>query len=160
MISLIVALSEPTYAIGKSNKLLWNIPDDMEHFKRTTKRHNVIMGRNTWESIPKKFRPLPDRCNIVLSSTMQSDEVLVLPSLDEALEHCKGNAFIIGGASVYKEALKKDILNTMYITYINQVVEGDTHFPRFDKSQWSELFLGQGEHKNWSYRFMHYRRNK
>ena len=162
MISLIVALSEPTYAIGKDNDLLWNIPDDMKHFKRITEGSAVIMGRRTWDSIPEKFRPLPGRKNIVLSRHLSKagDGAITCCNLDLALDAAgpEDSTFIIGGSAVYTEALQRNLVDTMYITLVNQVVDGDAYFPRFDKSQWNELFLGQGEHKQWSYRFMHYRR--
>jgi len=66
MLSLIAAISENN-CIGKDNALLWDIPEDMKHFKNVTFGHIVLMGRNTWESIPEKFRPLPNRKNIVVT---------------------------------------------------------------------------------------------
>ncbi len=168
MLSLIAAVSEPTYAIGYQGDLPWHIPEDLKHFKRLTKNTNLIMGRNTWESLPKK--PLPHRTHFVITrnrrhyiKTENHAHVFWCKDLNHAVRMARfrsANAFIIGGADIYNQALTDDLVDTMYITWVNQVVTGDRFFPRFDKSKWDELFLGQGQHEKWSYRFMHYRRNK
>ena len=129
--------------IGSQGTMPWHVPEDLAHFKRTTAGHPVIMGRTTWESFPEKFRPLPGRSNIVLSSQRNNDEALkasgALPagSLDEALalaQTCPGNEeiWIIGGGKVYAEAL--DSLDLAVVTKLDLAVEGDTSAPTLNAS--------------------------
>jgi len=140
MLSLIAAISENN-CIGKDNSLPWNIPEDMKHFKDITTGHIVLMGRNTWESIPEKFRPLPNRKNIVITRDikyMVPEGVEVYSSIDEALEKYKNeNVFIIGGASIYKQTI--DQADKLYITEVHQQVDGDAFFPEIDKNVWQEV---------------------
>lgn len=129
--------------IGNNGTMPWHVPEDLAHFKRTTAGHPVIMGRTTWESFPEKFRPLPGRSNIVLSSQRQNDEALknsgALPvgSLDEALalaQTCPGSEeiWIIGGGKVYAAAL--DSLDLAVVTKLDRAVQGDTSAPMLDSS--------------------------
>ncbi|PIZ95957.1 MAG: hypothetical protein COX80_02880 [Candidatus Magasanikbacteria bacterium CG_4_10_14_0_2_um_filter_33_14] len=140
MLSLIAAISENN-CIGKDNSLPWNIPEDMKHFKDITTGHIVLMGRNTWESIPEKFRPLPNRKNIVITRDikyMVPEGVEVYSSIDEALEKYKNeNVFIIGGASIYKQTI--DQADKLYITEVHQQVDGDAFFPEIDKNLFKEI---------------------
>lgn len=139
MLSLIAAISE-NYCIGNKNQLPWNLPEDLKHFKEITAGHPVIMGRKTWESLPPKFRPLPGRVNIVI--TRQANfvvpaEVEVFDSVAKALlAHPTTNNFIIGGAQIYAEGLP--LADTLYITHVHRVVEGDTFFPKIDPTIWKE----------------------
>lgn len=140
-ISLIVAVSE-NYAIGKNNDLCWYLPKDLKYFKETTAGHTVIMGRKNWESIPEKYRPLKDRLNIVLTKNkdFKLSDAKVAQSLEEALEIAVKSGdtepFIIGGGKVYREALKKDLVDKMYVTHVKSEVEGDTFFPEIDENKW------------------------
>ena len=140
MLSLIAAISENN-CIGKDNSLPWNIPEDMKHFKDITTGHIVLMGRNTWESIPEKFRPLPNRKNIVITRDikyMVPKGVEVYSSIDEALEkYKKQDLFIIGGASIYKQTIEK--ADKLFITEVHQFVDGDAFFPEIDKNVWQEV---------------------
>ena len=140
MLSLIAAIAQNN-CIGKDNQLPWNIPEDMKHFKDLTKGHVVLMGRNTWESIPKKFRPLPNRTNIVITRNKEykvPEGVEVYSSIEEVLEKHKGKlVFSIGGASIYKQTI--DLADTLYITHVHKDVDGDTFFPNIDKSIWKEV---------------------
>ena len=140
MLSLIAAISENN-CIGKDNALLWNIREDMKHFKDVTSGNIVLMGRNTWESIPEKFRPLPNRKNIVITRDMNyevPEGVEIYSSIDEALEKYKNeNVFIIGGASIYKQTI--EIADQLFITEVHQVFEGDAFFPEIDKNVWQEV---------------------
>lgn len=125
--------------IGKDNKLPWlNIKEDMDHFKTVTSGHSVIMGRKTYESIPPKFRPLPKRDNIIISSTMPEKEGIdVVRSIDQAIERArsyKNEIFIIGGASIYQQALP--ITERMYLSVLKKEYEGDTYFPQFNEDNW------------------------
>jgi len=111
-ISLIAALTR-NRVIGKNNDLPWHLPDDMKYFMQTTKEHPVIMGRKNYDSIPEKFRPLPNRTNIVV--TRQRDFVApgckVVHSLEEALDEATNittdEIFIIGGAEIYRQACQR-----------------------------------------------------
>ncbi|MBX2962372.1 MAG: dihydrofolate reductase [Cyclobacteriaceae bacterium] len=140
-ISLIAALTQNN-VIGKNNDLPWHLPDDMKYFMQTTKGHPVIMGRKNYDSIPEKFRPLPNRTNIVV--TRQKDFVatgcIVTHSLAEALDKATSidtdEIFIIGGAEIYKQGLPK--ATKLYLTEIQGTIEGDTFFPEVDKTVWKE----------------------
>jgi len=140
MLSLIAAVAQNN-CIGKKNDLPWNIPEDLKHFKDITSGHIVLMGRNTWESIPEKFRPLPNRKNIVITRDikyMVPKGVEVYSSIDEALEkYKKQDLFIIGGASIYKQTIEK--ADKLFITEVHQFVDGDAFFPEIDKNIWQEV---------------------
>ena len=110
-ISIIVAISK-NRVIGKNNKLVWNLPDDMLYFSRMTKGHSIIMGRKNWDSIPKKYRPLPNRKNIVISRNINQKikNIDITRSIEEAIEIARENTdeeiFIIGGGEIYNLGLK------------------------------------------------------
>lgn len=150
-VSIIAAMGR-NREIGKNNQLLWHLPADMQFFRETTYWHHVIMGRKNYESIPQKFRPLIDRTNIILSRNENyvAPECFVMPSLEEALdvarEYEETEAFIIGGGQVYKEALEKGIVDTMYLTLVDdEFPEADVFFPRFNEKEWTrELLLDYG----------------
>ena len=141
-VSLIVAVAE-NGVIGKDNDLIWNLPNDMRFFKETTTGHHVIMGRKNFESIPHKYRPLPNRTNIVI--TRQSDYIaegcIVVHSAEEALDVAKKNgeeeAFIIGGGQIYIIALEKDLVDKIYITKVHHSFDGDTFLPELS-NKWRE----------------------
>ena len=141
IISLIAALSK-NYVIGKNNDLPWHLPDDMKYFMQTTKGHHVIMGRKNYDSIPEKFRPLPNRANIVVTRQLDfaAPDCIIVNSIDQGLDIARKadeeEVFIIGGAEIYKGALK--ILHRMYLTEIKAEIEGDTNFPEFAPDQWRE----------------------
>jgi dihydrofolate reductase len=138
-IAIIVAMSEDG-TIGDKGKIPWHISEDLKRFKRLTMGHPIVMGRKTYESIGK---PLPGRTNIVLTTAEDfaaPAEVLVLPSLGTALDHCRqrndDTVFIIGGSKVYEAALP--LANKLYITEVRQKVTGDTKFPDYDRHAWTE----------------------
>jgi dihydrofolate reductase len=141
IISLIAALTK-NRVIGKNNDLPWHLPDDMKYFMNTTKAHHVIMGRKNYESIPEKFRPLPNRTNIVV--TRQKDfyapACIVVNTLEEGITVAKTadekELFIIGGSEIY--ALGMPYANQLYLTEIDANVDGDTYFPSFNKNEWQE----------------------
>ena len=141
VISLIAAVSS-NMVIGKNNDLPWKLPDDMKYFMETTKGHHVIMGRKNYESIPEKFRPLPNRTNIVVTrqENFQAPGCIVVNSIERALDIANNNGelevFIIGGAEIYKQGLPST--QRMYLTEINATIEGDTYFPEVDKTEWIE----------------------
>lgn len=131
LITLIAALAK-NRAIGFQNQLLFHIPADLEHFKRSTLGHTVIMGRRTFESLPKG--PLPNRRNIVLSRQLASiGGCEVYHSLSEALRACEGEpeVFVIGGGSVYREALP--LAHRLLLTLVDQDADhADAFFPPYD----------------------------
>ena len=136
MISIIAAVAKDR-AIGYKNKLIYWLPNDLKRFKALTTGHTIIMGRNTFLSLPKGA--LPNRRNIVLSrSTKAFEGCDVYPSLEEALQHCANDEdiYIIGGASVYRQALP--LADRLYLTEIdNTPAEADTFFPEY-KDDWQE----------------------
>jgi dihydrofolate reductase len=141
-ISLIAALTQ-NRVIGRNNDLPWHLPDDMKYFMQTTKQHHVVMGRKNYESIPEKFRPLPNRTNIVVTRQINfiASNCIVVNSLDKAIDIAKANneqeLFIIGGAEIYNLAMPK--ADRLYLTEIKTSLAGDTYFPNFDKSDWEEI---------------------
>lgn len=139
----IAAIAE-NRAIGKDNDLIWNLPDDMKFFKDSTLNKVVIMGRKNYESIPYKYRPLPNRINIVLTrkESYDSNGALVYNSIEDALNFCKvkgyESVFIIGGGEIYKLALEKNLVDVMYITRVHESFEADSFYPEFDESNWTK----------------------
>ncbi|MFP4620097.1 MAG: dihydrofolate reductase [Bacteroidales bacterium] len=137
MLSIIVAASENN-VIGKNNQLLWYLPDDLKHFKRTTRGHHVIAGRKTFES---QGKPLPERVNIIVTRNpdYKAEDCLVVNSLDKALELVKEDEepFIIGGEQIYRMALPG--VGRIYLTRVHAEFEGDTYFPELDMNQWTEI---------------------
>ena len=141
-VSIIVAASE-NGAIGKDNDLIWRFPNDTRFFKDTTLGHHVIMGRKNFESIPHKFRPLPNRVNIIVTrqDNYTARECTVVNSIESALDVARKNleseAFIIGGGEIYQQALTKNLVDKIYLTRIHNEYEGDTFFKKLS-SQWRE----------------------
>ncbi len=141
IISLIAALTQ-NYVIGKNNDLPWSLPDDMKFFMQTTKGHHVIMGRKNYDSIPEKFRPLPNRTNIVVTrqENFKAPGCIVVNSFDRALGIARSNGetetFVIGGADIYSLGLPH--AHRLYLTEINTDLAGDTYFPTIDKDAWKE----------------------
>lgn len=142
IVSLIAAVSQ-NMVIGKNNDLPWHLPDDMKYFMQTTKTHHVIMGRKNYESIPEKFRPLPNRTNIVVTrqKDFKAPGCIVVNSIEQALTVADSNgeeeAFIIGGAEIYKLGMK--YTERMYLTEIQAEIEGDTYFPEFKRQEWRAI---------------------
>lgn len=133
-ISIIAGVQVPNLGLGFGGDLLHKIPLDMQRFKELTDRNIVIMGRSTWESIPAKYRPLPNRHNIVLTrdTNYQAPGAIVCGSLPEALENSKelnGNVFLIGGARVYAEGMQ--YADALYLTEFFENKEADTFFPDY-----------------------------
>lgn len=135
MISIIVAVSED-WGIGKDNELLWKIPEDLRRFKRLTTGKTVIMGKRTWESLPKK--PLPGRKNIVITDIKdeQIDQVVMAYSIGDAIAKCNEGEenFIIGGGSIYKQFMP--LSDRLYITHVHKKAPADIYFPVIDLNEW------------------------
>lgn len=141
--ALIVAM-DLDRGIGKNNDLMWHLPADMRFFKETTTGHIVVLGRKNYESIPERFRPLPNRENAVLTrnKSFEAPGCVVFHSLEECLKHYENETertvFIIGGGEIYKQALALDVIDEMYITHINKRYDADTFFPEFDEQRWEK----------------------
>ncbi|MCX6253341.1 MAG: dihydrofolate reductase [Bacteroidia bacterium] len=135
MISIIVAVSDD-WGIGKDNELLWHIPEDMKRFKRLTSGNTVIMGKNTWESLPG--RPLAGRKNIVLTDDPNEciDCSITAYSIEDALNKCekKDEIFVIGGGSVYRQFMP--VADRLLITHVHKKAPADVFFPEIDLSIW------------------------
>lgn len=139
MIAIIAAIDKNN-ALGFKNKLLFYLPDDLKRFKALTTGHTVVMGRKTFDSLPKGA--LPNRRNIVLSRSTKLvlPAAEVYPSLEEALKHCAEDeeVFIMGGASVYRQAMP--LADKLYLTEIDaKAAEADVYFPIVDKETWHEI---------------------
>jgi dihydrofolate reductase len=130
--------------IGRNNSLPWHLPEDLKFFKRVTIGKPIIMGRKTWDSIG---RPLPGRCNIVISRNtgFKAEGVEAVNSLQQALDLAEkisqqsgsDEVCVIGGAEIYAQALM--VADRLYLTQVHADIDGDTFFPEFDRSQWQEL---------------------
>jgi dihydrofolate reductase len=122
--------------IGADGKLPWRLPGELRHFRQVTLGHPVIMGRRTWESLPKK--PLPGRRNIVVSRTpgYAAPGAEAARSLQEALALCAGDplASVIGGSALFAEALPR--AHRLELTEIHEDYDGDTYFPAWDRGAW------------------------
>ena len=160
MLSIIVAVNKK-HGIGFENKLLYWLPNDLKRFKALTTGHPIIMGRKTFESLPKGA--LPNRRNIVLTrQDLHFEGAETFHTLEEALATCKAEdeAFCIGGASLYQEAMK--MADRLYITEIDDAEkEADVFFPAIDTTVWQEKSreCHQTDEKHlYSYCFVNYER--
>jgi dihydrofolate reductase len=136
VISIVVA-HDANRVIGRDGGLPWRLPSDLKHFRELTSGHTVVMGRKTFESLPAKFRPLPDRRNVVLSSdpAYRAQGADVFADLDSALASCDGDkVFVIGGGQTYAQALP--LARRIYATHVEAEVEGDTYFPALPAGAW------------------------
>lgn len=138
-LAIIVAMSE-NRVIGRGGGLPWHLPDDLRHFKRTTKGHTVIMGRRTFDSIGRT--PLPGRANIVITRdrNYEAPGAQVSHSFAEAVtlaQRCAppdAEVFVLGGADIFRLALP--VAHKLYLTLVHATIEGDVHFPEFDRTAW------------------------
>lgn len=161
-ISIIVAIAENN-AIGKNNELLWHISEDLKRFKRITSGHKIIMGRNTFYSLP--VRPLPGRTNVVITDIPgeKFEGCITVNSFEQALQVCSNNEenFVIGGGMVYKQFLPHT--DRLYITRINKSFEADTFFPEINDDEWEEIERdthGPDGENDFEYTFVIYRRKR
>ena len=143
---IIIAAVASNRVIGRDNQLLWNIPEDMAHFKTLTAGQTVVMGRKTWESLPPRFRPLPGRRNIVI--TRQGDYVApgaeIAGSLEIALKIASTagaddrpadkHIFVIGGGEIYQQAMA--FATRLELTEVDDAPQGDTRFPEVSPNDW------------------------
>lgn len=160
MITIIVAIAS-NGAIGKNNDLLWHISGDLKRFKKITTGHCLLMGRNTWYSLPK--RPLPDRQNIVLTDDPCEclEGCISAYSIEDALQKVEEGReiFVIGGGMIYKQFMSR--ADRLLITHVHRDYEADTFFPEIDPEIWEETERedhGPDEKNNFSYSYTTYLR--
>jgi len=133
-IVLVVAIAK-NGVIGKNGVIPWHISDDMKRFKALTLGHTVVMGRKTWDSLPKK--PLPGRINVVVTrqKDWQAEGAVTASSLGQATAGTSGTVMVIGGAEIYERALP--MASRIELTEIHEDIDGDAHFD-FDRTGWHE----------------------
>ncbi|MEM6815002.1 MAG: dihydrofolate reductase [Bacteroidota bacterium] len=142
VISMIAAMGK-NRVIGKDNDLPWHLPNDFKYFQQTTKGHHVIMGRKNWESLPHKFRPLPQRTNLVITKQhdYHANGATIIHSLEEGVAVAEKNnekeLFIIGGGEIYRIGL--EITDKIYLTEIEGIFDGLVTFPEFSLDEWDEV---------------------
>ena len=161
MLSIIVAKAKNN-VIGKDNKLLWHIPDDLRRFKELTTNHNIIMGRKTFESIGKI---LPNRKHIIFSQNsdfkIDNENIEIVHSMLQIQQYIEdeNENFVIGGAMIYN--LLMPYVTKMYVTEIDKDFEGDTVFPRINTEVWQEVSREDGpkdEENDFKYQYVVYKR--
>lgn len=157
MITIIAAASDND-VIGNDNKLIWHLSKDLIRFKNLTKGHHVIMGRKTFESMPKA---LPNRTNVVISRNKNytAENIIVVDSIENALKVCKNDPqpFIIGGGEIYKLGLQ--YAKRIELTRVHHDFEGDTFFPEINKNLWKEvknIKMFDIENHNYNFSFVTY----
>jgi dihydrofolate reductase len=159
----IIAAMDENRGIGKDNGLPWHLSADLKHFASVTKGGVVIMGRKTWESLPEAYRPLKERLNIVISRGEQTlpEGVLLAHSLDEALALAEQNApeqkaFVIGGASLYAEAILHPACHELFLTEVEGTVDCDAFFPEIPAGFLMKEISEEMEEKGFTFRFVRY----
>lgn len=156
-INLIAAIGKNN-ELGMNNDLIWRIKEDLQFFKQTTMGHPVVMGRKTYESLPKI---LPGRKNIVIStSEIINNEIEIYKSIKEFLvkyQNTDDEIFIIGGASIYKSFI--DSATKMYLTEIEkEEINADVYFPKFNENVWNKEIISNHEENNIKYNHVLYKR--
>jgi len=159
-LTIIAALSE-NFVIGKNGEIPWYIPEDLQRFRRLTLRQRVIMGMRTFESLSEKFRPLPRRENIVLTTNPYYShcKVVVTHSIEGTLEYCRNEDkvkenFIIGGEKIFRAFLP--YATKMELTLVKGHYEGDAFFPEVNWNEWNEVMREDKRNKNCEYSFVSY----
>lgn len=156
---ILIAAIGKNNELGKENKLIWYIPDDLKFFKEKTINHNIVMGYNTFISLPKL---LEKRKHIVLTTKTIPfpNGVEVFHNKKSVLEYIKNlndEVYIIGGASIYKEFINES--DRMILTEIDDSFdEADVYFPKFNKNDWVEEEINRKEYNNIKYRHVLYKR--
>ena len=136
---VMVAAVADNGVIGLGGDIPWSIPEDLKHFRATTKGNTVLMGRATYDSIG---HPLPYRTNVVVTRQpgWSADGVLVAHSVEEGIalaQGADGDVMVIGGGHVYRDAMP--LADQQILTEVHQSPEGDTHYPEFDRAEWTEV---------------------
>ena len=161
MLSIIVAVAENN-VIGKDNKLIWHLPEDLKRFKRLTTGHTIIMGRKTFESLG---RILPNRKHVILCNDMEMNiddkNVEILEDISMLKEYIDSEEehFIIGGATIYK--LLMPYANKLYLTLIHEEFNGDVYFPEIEEKDWKVIDREKGirnEENHFDYEYITFER--
>ena len=159
MVSIIVAISEDL-GIGRNNDLLWHIPEDLKRFKNLTYGNTVVMGRRTWESLPRK--PLPGRKNIVITDIPDErfEGAETAYSIDDALAKCEKDKeiFIMGGGSIYRQFMP--LADRLYITHVHKKAPADIYFPEIDRLTWKVIEEEEFKSGEVPYTYVIYERRK
>lgn len=163
---MIAAASDPGLVIGVDGKLPWKQLTDMERFRGMTRRKPVIMGRKTYDSLPAKRKPLPDRTNIVVTrQNIRIDGVIVVHTIEDALEKARQTlaeeCCVIGGGDIYRLAMP--YADVIELTYIHAPTQGTATFPELDMTQWKEVSRERyeaDENNDYPYSFVRYERTK
>lgn len=158
-VSLIAAIGKNN-ELGYNNRLIWHLPGDLKFFKDVTMGSDIVMGKNTFYSLPKM---LPGRRHIVLTSgNIDNDQVLVFHSKIELIDYLKDvkrQVMIIGGASVYSQML--DIVDSMYLTHIDSTCkEANSYFPTINYNEWDSTLLGSNMDNGVNYKHVLYKRKR
>ena len=162
MLSIIVAKSQNN-VIGKDNKLLWYISDDLKRFKKLTTGHTIIMGRKTFESLGKV---LPNRLHIVLTKDenykIENENVKIVNDITQLEKYIndENENFVIGGAQIYTSLISK--CEKLYITQINKDFIGDSYFPKIDENEWKmvEKTEGPKDENDFNYEYITYEKRE
>ena len=155
----IIACINQKRVLGNDGKLLYHIGNDLANFKRMTVGNVVIMGRKTFESLPNGT-PLKDRVNIIVTSDEEYgvdakfDNVYIVHSVEDAIELCDAffsdkEVFVIGGESIYRQFMEKDLVTEMRLTIVNDDAEGDAVFPEYNEEDWYVYYKSMAQVSSW-----------
>ena len=163
---ILIAAIGNNHELGRNNDLLWRLKSDMNFFKTTTTGHWVLMGRKSWESLPPKFRPLPNRVNCVITRNAEliTDGAQVFSDLISAIRQSRVSGaeciFIIGGAQIYSQAVRENLMDEMYLTHVDaSFPDADVFFPFIEEKQWIIREISSftaDEHNEFSGKILHY----
>ena len=155
----IIACINQKRVLGNEGKLLYHIGNDLANFKRMTVGNVVIMGRKTFESLPNGT-PLKDRVNIIVTGDEEYgvdakfDNVYIVHSVEDAIELCDAffsdkEVFVIGGESIYRQFMEKDLVNEMRLTIVNDDTDGDAVFPEYNEEDWYVYYKSMAQVSSW-----------
>ena len=155
----IIACINQKRVLGNEGKLLYHIGNDLANFKRMTVGNVVIMGRKTFESLPNGA-PLKDRVNIIITTDEEYgvdanfDNVYIVHSVEDAVELCDAffsdkEVFVIGGESIYRQFMEKDLVNEMRLTIVNDDTDGDAVFPEYNEEDWYVYYKSMAQVSSW-----------
>lgn len=155
----IIACINQKRVLGNEGKLLYHIGNDLANFKRMTVGNVVIMGRKTFESLPNGV-PLKDRVNIIITTDKEYgvdakfDNVYIVHSVEDAVELCDAffsdkEVFVIGGESIYRQFMEKDLVGEMRLTIVNDDTEGDAVFPEYNEEDWYVYYKSMAQVSSW-----------
>ena len=155
----IIACINQKRVLGNEGKLLYHIGNDLANFKRMTVGNVVIMGRKTFESLPNGA-PLKDRVNIIITTDEEYgvdakfDNVYIVHSVEDAIELCDAffsdkEVFVIGGESIYRQFMEKDLVDEMRLTIVNDDAEGDAVFPEYNEEDWYVYYKSMAQVSSW-----------